>query len=87
MVKTGGGNGPELLAFLVGQKNGAALGLHLRARDLQDQLQQLRQVERGVQQARGFKEQRKLVDAFVFFLRGQHVVELGGAHLGVKPPP
>src|SRR5262249_2009277 len=87
VVKPGGGDGPQLFAVLVDQENRATLGLHLRARDLEDQLQQLGQVERGVQQARGFKEQRELVDALVFFLRSQNVVELGRAHLGIQAPP
>ena len=45
------------LRLLIDQENGAAFGFDFRSRDLQDQLQQLSQIERGVEQARGFKEQ------------------------------
>src|SRR5579859_4812402 len=87
VVKPGGGNRPELFAFAIGEKDGAAFSFHFSARDFQDQLQEFRQIERGVEHARGFKEQGKLVDALVFFLRGQNVVEFGGAHFRIKTPP
>src|SRR5215470_9660127 len=87
MVKAGGGDGPELLALLIGQEDGAALSFDFSTGDFEDQFQKLSQIKRGVQQARGFKEQRELIDAFVFFLRGQNVVELGCAHFRIKPPP
>src|SRR5438445_5420031 len=68
VVEPGGGNRPELFALAIGEKDGATLSFYFSARDFQDQLQEFRQIERGVEHARGFKEQGKLVDALVFFL-------------------
>src|SRR6185312_7413803 len=87
MVKARSGDRPQLFTVFIDQENRAALGFYLSPRNFENQFEKLSQIERGIQQARSFKQQRKLVDVLIFFLRGQNIVELGSTHLRVEPPP
>src|SRR5262249_15335472 len=50
---------PQLMSLAVYQEHATAVGLYLLPRDLENQLQQFRQVECRIEQARSFKEQGK----------------------------
>ena len=52
MLKAGSHNRPQLPVLVVEQEHGSAVGLQLRAGNLQNQLQQLGEIESGIQQAR-----------------------------------
>src|SRR3954465_2691198 len=61
--------------------------MHLLARNLKDEVEQFSQVERRVQQACGFEQQRELGDLLLLLLGGEHVRNLDAAHLSVGAPP
>src|SRR5208282_2881406 len=84
VIEAGGHDRPQLVLLAIGQKDGAALGVALGAGDLQDAVQQLRQIEGRVQQQGGFEEPRKLGNGFLRLLRRQRLILGSGcvhAHL------
>ena len=80
LLQAVGYDGPDFPPILIEQKNAASVGVGLFAGQVQNQVQQIAQIQGGIQHLAGFHQELELGDDLSAFAQAARAVQSGARH-------